>query len=104
MKFPTSGFILKNYMSADKTVFHRHAPQKMANLEGFQELLAEEPPIKTTYLVALSNTYSSNMPTSTYILCNLRTMSHANRYSTCLTKENFTIRSENILQFKHIIM
>jgi len=23
MKFPTSGFIVKNYMSADKTAFHR---------------------------------------------------------------------------------
>jgi hypothetical protein len=28
MKFPTSGFILENDMSADKTAFHRNVKKK----------------------------------------------------------------------------
>jgi hypothetical protein len=41
-------------MSADKTAFHRPAPpKKKAILEGFQELVAEEPPI-TNYLPGCS--------------------------------------------------
>jgi len=45
MKFPTSGFILKNDMSADETAFHRKK-KKLANLNGFQELVAEESPVR----------------------------------------------------------
>ena len=37
----------------------------MAILEGFQELVAEESQLVNTYLVDLSNIYSSIMPTST---------------------------------------
>jgi len=33
-------------MSADKTAFHRPAKKKIAILEGFQELVPEEPPIR----------------------------------------------------------
>jgi len=47
LKFPTSGFILKNDISADKTAFHRK--KKLANVHSFQELVAEKSPI-TTYL------------------------------------------------------
>jgi hypothetical protein len=31
MKFPTSGFILKNDMSADKNAFHRNVNNKKKN-------------------------------------------------------------------------
>jgi len=49
MKFPTSGLILKKYMFSDKTAFHRPV-KKMAILEGFQELVAEESPIRNYLL------------------------------------------------------
>lgn len=56
MKFPTSGSIFKSDMSADKTAFHRPAitpnqtKKKLANLEDFQELVAEKSPIKNYLL------------------------------------------------------
>ena len=46
MKFPNSEFILKNDMFADKTAFHRPVKKKMAILSGFQELVAQESPIR----------------------------------------------------------
>ena len=70
----------------------------------FKNLWQKNHQLQPTYLVDLSNIYSSNKPTSTSILCNLRTMLYANRYSTCLTKGNFIIRSEHNLQFKYTVM
>jgi hypothetical protein len=45
MKFPTVGFILNSDMSAVKTAFHRPI-KKMPNLDGFQELEAEDSQIR----------------------------------------------------------
>jgi len=51
IKFPTSGFIFKNDISADKTAFHRNVNKKKnwPIWMIFQELVAEESPI-TNYL------------------------------------------------------
>jgi hypothetical protein len=67
MKFPISGFILKNDMSADKTAFHRGVKKKKTgNLEGFlKNLWHKNHQLETNYLPDLSNISSSNMPNST---------------------------------------
>jgi hypothetical protein len=65
MKFPTSGFILKNDMSADKTAVHRNDKKKWPVWKAFKNYRQKYHQLETNYLPDLSNIYSSNMPTST---------------------------------------
>ena len=64
MKFPTSGFILKNDMSADKTAFNRSV-KKWPIWKVFKNLWQKNHQLKNDYIPDLSNICSGNMPTST---------------------------------------
>jgi hypothetical protein len=67
MKFPTTEFILKNDMSADKMAFHKIVKKKKnwPFWKVFKNLWQKNHQLETTYLVDLSNIYSSTMPAST---------------------------------------